>query len=178
MDSQQLDPSSSSTENRPSVTSSGEWVITAWERSSSGYDIMVALSDSGPSEMVNSVVDVTDDIEIINGHNRNPSVIFDGEFIHLTFRNTSEGVVKYMRGTISGTSKIDQVESLPWTLLTLTDGWVVNGIEGGAAFVLYDINGRILEEGKSYNEVVIQKRTGVSLLQVTQDGLTRTFKLL
>jgi hypothetical protein len=54
----------------------------------------------------------------------------------------------------------------------------VNGIEGGAAFVLYDINGRILEEGKSYNEVVIQKRTGVSLLQVTQDGLTRTFKLL
>ena len=174
---QQLDPENSNTENRPSVTSNGDWVITAWERSFSGYDIMVALSDAGPQAMANSIVDVTDDLEIINGHNRNPSVVFDGEFVHLTFRNTSEGVVKYMRGTISGTSKVESITPLQWNLLTLSESWVVNGIEGGTTFVVYDLSGRILEEGDAYNEIIIEKRSGVSLLQVTQDQQVKTFKL-
>jgi hypothetical protein len=175
--SEQLDPANSNTENMPSVTSNGDWLITAWERNSSGYDVIVALSDAGPDALQNSVVDVTNDLEILSGHNRNPSVVFDGEHVHLTFRNTGEGVVKYMRGTISGTSKTDIIETFPWSLLTVNEGWVVSGIEGEANYILYDINGRILEEGKAYNEVVIQKRSGVSLLRVTREGHTRTFKL-
>jgi hypothetical protein len=170
-----IDPLNNSTENHPSISSSGDWLVTSWERNSGGYEIMVAVSDAGAGELENSVVNVTADL---SGHKRNPAVIYDGEFIHLVYKNTTEGIVNYMKGVISGTSKVEGVEldDSPWAISIDELGWTLRG--GNASYILYDLNGRALEMGEFFNELHIPINNKVMILQLRNESQTQSFKLL
>ena len=170
-----IDPLSNSTENHPSISSSGDWLVTSWERNSGGYEIMVAVSDAGAGELENSVVNVTADL---SGHKRNPAVIYDGEFIHLVFKNTTEGVVNYMKGEISGTSKVEgiELEDSPWAISVDEIGWTLRG--ENASYSLYDLNGRTLETGEFFNELHIPVNNQAMILQLRNDQQVQSFKLL
>jgi hypothetical protein len=174
-ESGRIDPLNNSTENHPSISSSGDWLVTSWERNSGGYEIMVAVSDAGAGELENSVVNVTADL---SGHKRNPAVIYDGEFIHLVYKNTTEGIVNYMKGEISGTSKVEGVEldDSPWAISIDELGWTLRG--GNASYILYDLNGRALEMGEFFNELHIPINNKVMILQLRNESQTQSFKLL
>jgi hypothetical protein len=135
---------------------------------------MVAISDAGPAELKNSVVNVTDEQ---SGHKRNPAVIYDGEFIHLVYRNMA-GVVNYMKGEISGTSKVEgiELEDNPWAISVDEIGWTLRGED--ASYILYDLNGRILETGEFFNELLIPVNNQAMILQLRNDQQVQSFKLL
>jgi hypothetical protein len=178
IDSQQLDPSGSSSENHPSVTSSGDWVVTAWERNAGGYNVMMALSDAGPAAMVNSVVNVTDGLDL-NGHKRNPSVVYDGELVHLAFKSSTAGVVVYMSGVISGTSEVEEVEASSWKVATLDHGWTIYGNSFDAEYILYDLNGRVVDSGVFSSELFIPHSNRESfIVNIVTDKSTESIKLL
>ena len=174
-ESGRIDPLNNSTENHPSISSSGEWLITSWERNSGGYEVMVAISDAGAGELENSVVNVTADL---SGHKRNPAVIFDGEFIHLVYKNTTEGIVNYMKGEISGTSKVEGVEfdDSPWAISGDEFGWTLKG--ENASYTLYDFNGRALEMGEFFNELYIPNNNKAMILQLRSNNQVKSFKLI
>ena len=136
---------------------------------------MVAVSDAGAGELENSVVNVTADL---SGHKRNPAVVYDGECIHLVFKNTTEGVVNYMKGVISGTSKVEgiELEDSPWTISVDDIGWTLRG--ENASYTLYDLNGRTLETGEFFNELHIPVNNQAMILQLRNDHQVQSFKLL
>ena len=136
---------------------------------------MVAVSDAGAGELENSVVNVTEDL---SGHKRNPSLVYDGEFIHLVFKSTTEGVVKYMKGEISGTSKIEgiELEDSPWAISVDEIGWTLRG--ENASYTLYDLNGRTLETGEFFNELNIPINNKAMILQLRNEHQTQSFRLL
>jgi len=170
-----IDPLNNSTENNPSISSSGDWLVTSWERNSGGYEVMVAVSNAGAGELENSVVNVTADL---SGHKRNPAVIYDGEFIHLVFKNTTDGVVHYMKGEISGTSKVEgiELEDSPWAISVDEIGWTLMG--ENASYTLYDLNGRTLETGEFFNELHIPMNNQAMILQLRNDQQVQSFKLI
>jgi hypothetical protein len=174
-ESGRIDPLNNSTENHPSISSSGDWLVTSWERYFGGYEIMVAVSDAGADELENSVVNITADL---SGHKRNPAVIYDGEFIHLVYKNTTEGIVNYMKGEISGTSKVEGVEldDSPWAISIDELGWTLRG--GNASYILYDLNGRALESGAFFNELYIPDNNKAMILQLRTDNQVQSFKLI
>jgi len=136
---------------------------------------MVAISDAGASELENSVVNVTADL---SGHKRNPAVIFDGEFIHLVYKNTTEGIVNYMKGEISGTSKVEGVEfeDSPWLISGDEFGWTLRG--KNASYTLYDLNGRALEMGEFFNKLYIPNSKKAMILQLRSNNQVKSFKLI
>ena len=136
---------------------------------------MVAISDAGAGELENSVVNVTSEQ---SGHKRNPAVIFDGEFIHLVYKNTTEGVVNYLKGEISGTSKVEgvELEESPWEITRDESGWTLGG--KNAAYILYDMTGRTLEMGELFNELYIPNSKTAMILQLRSNNQVKSFKLI
>jgi hypothetical protein len=171
----QIDPGNTSSENHPSISSSGEWLVATWERNSGGYNVMVAISDAGPQALEMSVVNVTEDL---SGHNRYPSVVYDGEYIHLAYQNAMNGVVHYLKGEISGTSQVEgvELEENPWTISSNESGWVLRGED--ASYTLYDLNGRTLEMGEFLNELRIPINIQPMILQLRSDNHVKSFKLV
>jgi hypothetical protein len=171
----QIDPGNTSSENHPSISSSGEWLVATWERNSGGYNVMVAISDAGPQALEMSVVNVTEDL---SGHNRYPSVVYDGEYIHLAYQNAMNGVVHYLKGEISGTSQVEgvELEENPWTISSNESGWVLRGED--ASYTLYDLNGRTLEMGEFSNELRIPINIQPMILQLRSDNHVKSFKLV
>ena len=171
----QIDPSNTFSENHPSISSSGDWLVAAWERNSDGYNVMVAVSNDGPQALEMSVVNVT---EGLSGHNRHPSIVYDGEHIHLAYQNAENGVVHYLKGEISGTSQVDgvKIEENPWTISSNESTWVLRGED--ASYVLYDLNGRALETGTFSNELTIPMNSLPMILQLKSDNHVKSFKLV
>lgn len=171
----QIDPDNTSSENHPSISSSGDWLVAAWERNSGGYNVMVAVSNDGPQALEMSVVNVT---EGLSGHNRHPSVVYDGEHIHLVYQNAENGVVHYLKGEISGTSQVEgiELEENPWTISSNESTWILRGED--ASYVLYDLNGRALETGTFSNELTIPINTVPMILQLKSDNHVKSFKLV
>jgi len=171
----QIDPSNTSSENHPSISSSGDWLVTAWERNSGGYNVMVAVSNAGPQALEMSVVSVT---EGLSGHNRYPSVVYDGEYIHLAYQNAENGVVHYLKGEISGTSQVEglELEENPWAISAHESGWTLRG--EAASYTLYDLSGRTLETGKFLNELHISNNNQAVILNVRKNNQVKTFKLV
>ena len=171
----QIDPGNTSSENHPSISSSGDWLVAAWERNSGGYNVMVAISDAGPQALEMSVMNVT---EGLSGHNRYPSVVYDGEYIHLAYQNAMNGVVHYLKGEISGTSKVEGVEfkENPWTISAHESGWVLRGED--ASYTLYDLSGQALEMGEFLNELHVPNNSKAVILQVRNSHQVNSFKLV
>ncbi len=171
----QIDPGNTSSENHPSISSSGDWLVAAWERNSGGYNVMVAISDAGPQALEMSVMNVT---EGLSGHNRYPSVVYDGEYIHLVYQNAENGVVHYLKGEISGTSKVEGVEfkENPWTITTHESGWILRGED--ASYTLYDLSGQALEMGEFLNELHVPNNNKAMILHVRNSHQVNSFKLV
>lgn len=171
----QIDPGNTSSENHPSISSSGDWLVAAWERNSGGYNVMVAISDAGPQALEMSVMNVT---EGLSGHNRYPSVVYDGEYIHLVYQNAENGVVHYLKGEISGTSKVEGVEfkENPWTITTRESGWILRGED--ASYTLYDLSGQALEMGEFLNELHVPNNNKAMILHVRNSHQVNSFKLV
>jgi hypothetical protein len=136
---------------------------------------MVAISDAGPQALEMSVVSVT---EGLNGHNRYPSVVYDGEYIHLAYQNAENGVVHYLKGEISGTSQVEgvKIEENPWTISSNESGWILRGED--ASYTLYDLNGRTLEMGEFSNELNIPNNNKAVILQIRSENHVKSFKLV
>ncbi len=171
----QIDPGNTSSENHPSISSSGDWLVAAWERNSGGYNVMVAISDAGPQALEMSVMNVT---EGLSGHNRYPSVVYDGEYIHLVYQNAENGVVHYLKGEISGTSKVEGVEfkENPWTITAHESGWILRGED--ASYTLYDLSGQALEMGEFLNELHVPNNNKAMILHVRNSHQVNSFKLV
>ena len=171
----QIDPGNTSSENHPSISSSGDWLVAAWERNSGGYNVMVAISDAGPQALEMSVMSVT---EGLSGHNRYPSVVYDGEYIHLAYQNAMNGVVHYLKGEISGTSKVEGVEfkENPWTITAHESGWILRGED--ASYTLYDLSGQALEMGEFLNELHVPNNNKAMILHVRNSHQVNSFKLV
>lgn len=171
----QIDPGNTSSENHPSISSSGDWLVAAWERNSDGYNVMVAISDAGPQALEMSVMNVT---EGLSGHNRYPSVVYDGEYIHLAYQNAMNGVVHYLKGEISGTSKVEGVEfkENPWTITAHESGWILRGED--ASYTLYDLSGQALEMGEFLNELHVPNNNKAMILHVRNSHQVNSFKLV
>ena len=171
----QIDPGNTSSENHPSISSSGDWLVAAWERNSGGYNVMVAISDAGPQALEMSVMNVT---EGLSGHNRYPSVVYDGEYIHLAYQNAMNGVVHYLKGEISGTSKVEGVEfkENPWTISAHESGWILRGED--ASYTLYDLSGQALEMGEFLNELHVPNNNKAMILHVRNSHQVNSFKLV
>ena len=171
----QIDPGNTSSENHPSISSSGDWLVAAWERNSGGYNVMVAISDAGPQALEMSVMNVT---EGLSGHNRYPSVVYDGEYIHLAYQNAMNGVVHYLKGEISGTSKVEGVEfkENPWTITAHESGWILRGED--ASYTLYDLSGQALEMGEFLNELHVPNNNKAMILHVRNSHQVNSFKLV
>ena len=171
----QIDPGNTSSENHPSISSSGDWLVAAWERNSDGYNVMVAISDAGPQALEMSVMSVT---EGLSGHNRYPSVVYDGEYIHLAYQNAINGVVHYLKGEISGTSKVEGVEfkENPWTITAHESGWILRGED--ASYTLYDSSGQALEMGEFLNELHVPNNNKAMILHVRNSHQVNSFKLV
>ena len=171
----QIDPGNTSSENHPSISSSGDWLVAAWERNSGGYNVMVAISDAGPQALEMSVMNVT---EGLSGHNRYPSVVYDGEYIHLAYQNAENGVVHYLKGEISGTSKVEGVEfkENPWTITAHESGWILRGED--ASYTLYDLSGQALEMGEFLNELHVPNNNKAMILHVRNSHQVNSFKLV
>ena len=136
---------------------------------------MVAISNAGPQAFEMSVVNVT---EGLSGHNRHPSVVYDGEYIHLAYQNAMNGVVHYLKGEISGTSKVEGVEfkENPWTISAHESGWILRGED--ASYTLYDLNGQALEMGEFFSELHIPNNNKAVILQVRNSHQVNSFKLV
>ena len=171
----QIDPSNTFSENHPSISSSGDWLVAAWERNSDEYNVMVAASNAGPQALEMSVVNVT---EGLSGNNRHPSVVYDGEHIHLAYQNAENGVVHYLKGEISGASQVEglELEESSWTISTHESGWILRGED--ASYTLYDLGGRTLETGNFLNELHISNNDKALILQVRKNDQVNTFKLV
>ncbi len=171
----QIDPGNTSSENHPSISSSEDWLVAAWERNSGGYNVMVAISDAGPQALEMSVMSVT---EGLSGHNRYPSVVYDGEYIHLAYQNAMNGVVHYLKGEISGTSKVEGVEfkENPWTITAHESGWILRGED--ASYTLYDLSGQALEMGEFLNELHVPNNNKAMILHVRNNHQVNSFKLV
>ena len=171
----QIDPGNTSSENHPSISSSGDWLVAAWERNSDGYNVMVAISNAGPQAFEMSVMNVT---EGLSGHNRHPSVVYDGEYIHLAYQNAMNGVVHYLKGEISGTSKVEGVEfkENPWTITAHESGWILRGED--ASYTLYDLSGQALEMGEFLNELHVPNNNKAMILHVRNSHQVNSFKLV
>ena len=175
LETAQIDPGNTSSENHPSISSSGDWLVAAWERNSGGYNVMVAISDAGPQALEMSVMSVT---EGLSGHNRYPSVVYDGEYIHLAYQNAMNGVVHYLKGEISGTSKVEGVEfkENPWTITAHESGWILRGED--ASYTLYDLSGQALEMGEFLNELHVPNNNKAMILHVRNSHQVNSFKLV
>ena len=136
-----IDPTAEHTENNPVVSSSGEWLATAWERNSGGYDIMVAVSNSGPEGFSSGVTNATDALDL-SGHKRNPGIAISGNVIHLTFKSPTAGVVKYMRGEISGES----VQELPNDFMSFNNSENAILCSEKASISVFNLSGKLLIE--------------------------------
>lgn len=171
----QIDPGNTSSENHPSISSSGDWLVAAWERNSGGYNVMVAISDAGPQALEMSVMSVT---EGLSGHNRYPSVVYDGEYIHLAYQNAENGVVHYLKGEISGTSQVKGVENEEnsWTITAHESGWILRGED--ASYTLYDLSGQALEMGEFLNELHVPNNNKAMILHVRNSHQVNSFKLV
>ena len=168
-----IDPTANDTENNPVVSSSGSFVVTAWERNSSGYDIMATIA-MGDLSNSTGAVNITEDLDI-SGHKRNPSVTISGSDVHLTFKSVTEGVVKYMKGTVSGMS-IDPISSdiNPLKLSSTENNWVVSSNTDQHNYNVFDTSGRLQQSGFFNSQLILEKQPGLQILNV--DG--ETFKLL
>ncbi|PCJ82026.1 MAG: hypothetical protein COA49_03430 [Bacteroidetes bacterium] len=184
IESARIDPLNNSTENHPSLSASGDWLVAAWERNSSGYDVMVSVSDIGPSALSNSIFNVTEEL---SGHNRNPSVVYDGEFIHLVYKNTASGTTHYLKGVISGTSNIERLDegNEVWTLSSTPSEWLItSSISEHTSFTLFDLNGRMLDSGEFYENMSISKgfngrnKEISRILHVNNGTKSMSFKLI
>lgn len=164
-------------ENYPDISSSDEYIVSAWESNNDGmgYDIVVAHSPVSQGLIDPYIQNVTESLDI-NGHKRFPSIIIDGTKIHLIFNSTSEGVVKYMSGTIIDSSIEEEVNNI-LDLMTTADSWVITGGVGEYNYYLTDINGRLIESGAFENNLQITIRTGLHILRVENGSYNQSFKL-
>ena len=83
-----------------------------------------------------------------------------------------------MRGEISGTSKAEGIDfdESPWTISKDASGWTLRG--ENASYILCDLNGRVLEMGKFFNELHVPINKRATILQLRSDHQVKSFKLV
>ena len=169
-----IDPLANSTENHPQLSASGMYVVAAWERNNGGYDVMVSVGSSGSGGGFEIPLNATEDL---SGHNRNPDVVYDGDFVHLVYKSSSDGVVHYRKCVVYNLA-VDETITDKWNVLTDESRWVIKGIQGEAQYSLFDISGRIIESGNCYGTLIIENLIGSYIVKVEQGDLVKSFKLI
>lgn len=90
-----------STQNHPSLSVSGNLIACAWEQNSAGYDIQLSLSDASGSGLIDNAINLT---QAESGQHRQPTVVVDGDVLHLVWKNSFSGTVQYLRGEVGSPS--------------------------------------------------------------------------
>lgn len=167
-----IDEEAANTENNPAVCAGEEVVMTAWERNAGGYDIMLAIAQVGGSVMIENVTESLD----LSGHKRYPDLQLNGTDLHLVFKSTTEGVVKYMHGDVHYTS-VNETAGGDFKLSPTLETWEVSTLAEKVEYSVVDLQGKILEEGEFSNNLTIERRKGISIL-ILYDGISsKAFKL-
>lgn len=170
-----IDEAAANTENNPSVSTGDNVIISAWERNSGGYDIMIDVTIYEGSDVFNSIDNITESLDF-TGHKRYPDIKLYDNYAHLVFKSTSEGVVKYMRGNLL-LGDVDENTNDEYDLRTTPYSWVVSAGVKQVEYMVIDLQGRVLESGKFEGSLAIDRRKGISVLVLTDGSSSKAFKL-
>lgn len=144
-----------STQNHPSLSVSGNLIACAWEQNSAGYDIQLSLSDASGSGLIDNAINLTQDE---SGQHRQPTVLVDGDVLHLIWKNSFSGTVQYLRGQVDATNVFDR-DGVP-DALQVGPGWVrIPALTGWAQpvdWTAFDLMGRQLASGVASGSGLIQ----------------------
>jgi hypothetical protein len=141
---------SSINQNHPDVAVGPTHTVIVWEQSSGGWEIQLAIAphDALPEGVVDVAVPLS---ESLSGSNRHPDVAVHGSVVHVIWQNTSDGTVKYLRGTLDGTSGLTTNSARAVSARLLRQGADVVTLEGAAPGSTYRIlasHGVTLHEGQ------------------------------
>ena len=123
--------------------------MLTWEQNDGGYEIAVALTtnDNLPQGLVDQAFTVSDDL---SGSNRHPDVAIHGNVVHLIWKNSQSGTVKYLRGTIDGTESVSTTPKRPIASLQRTGPSTVQLVHAVpmSTFDVLDAAGSLLHRGQ------------------------------
>jgi len=94
-----------SNQNQPHVACGSTHTAVVWEQIDDGFEIKlsIALNDDLPSGLIDIAISPS---ELLEGSNRHPEVAIIDDKIHLIWQNSTDGTIKYLRGSILNTSSI------------------------------------------------------------------------
>ncbi|MGB1074937.1 MAG: hypothetical protein ACPGYK_02025 [Flavobacteriales bacterium] len=173
---------SNSPQNHPSISVSSNWAAVAWEQNTAGYDIQLVLSNHEGASLWDNAINLT---EAQGGQHRQPTVILDGDALHLAWKNSMTGSVQYMCGFVNaGTTGIgDSANDSPCILHA--DGTslhlgIPNHWDQPIRYVINDIGGRAMRSGHLRMDGTISLEStpnGPTILQLFDGkGKTATLK--
>lgn len=141
---------SSINQNQPDVAVGPTHTVVAWEQSSGGWEIQLSVAphDALPGGLVDVAVPLS---ESLSGSNRHPDVAVQGNTVHVIWQNSADGTVKYLRGTLDGTSAVQHapVSTLQPHLTRLgPDRVMLRDARPGSTYRILDASGATLHEAR------------------------------
>ena len=125
-------------QNQPDVAVGPTHTVVAWEQSLGGWEILLSVAPHNalPDGLVDVAVPLS---ESLSGSNRHPEVAVYGSVVHVIWQNTSDGTVKYLRGTLDGTSGLHAISNRDASARLLRQGADLITLEGAAPNSTYRI---------------------------------------
>ena len=92
-------------QNQPHIACGATHTVVVWEQIDDGFEIKlsIALNDDLPNGLMDIAISPSESLE---GSNRHPEVAIIDDKIHLIWQNSTDGTIKYLRGSILNTSSI------------------------------------------------------------------------
>jgi hypothetical protein len=92
-------------QNQPHIACGSMHTAVVWEQIDDGFEIKLALAanEDLPSGLIDIAISPS---ELLEGSNRHPEVAILDDKIHLIWQNSTDGTIKYLRGSILNTSSI------------------------------------------------------------------------
>jgi hypothetical protein len=137
-------------QNQPDIAVGPTHTVVAWEQNEGGYEIQLSVAPNSdlPSGLVDMAVSLS---ESLSGSNRHPDVAIHGNTVHVIWQNSANGTVKYLRGTLDGTSALQPTPSSSSQprLTRLGPDWVLlRDARPGSTYRILDASGATLHEAR------------------------------
>lgn len=165
-----------STQNHPSLSTTGDLIALAWEQNTAGYDIYLSLSGPDGAGLIDGAINLT---ESLGGQHRMPTVLLSGEDLHLIWKNSMTGGVYYLTGSVSGmTLNPAQTLDLQPSIVSRTAGEIQLDLTAdwiNAAYFIHDLSGRLLIEGNLTSSTLSIPNETACILQLVHPNLERVW---
>ncbi len=124
-------------------------IALAWEQNSGGYDVQLAVSNG--MTLTDIAVNLTSEW---SGQHRRPQLVFTGTdytpTLHLVWQNSSDGTVKYLKGSIETPFDVDHPSDFVLPVCTATSAGIALQFPESwstGEWALWDVQGRLAAQG-------------------------------